>query len=295
MSSPTLLGTKIRTAFQGWMLKNAVRQENVKSVQRWATSELFETLSEHMVAKIMTVACQKASQIKPSRNSEIILDHLLHNGGVLSIHCINTSFEGNKPSLGILGFKWMQMAVDCNAVHDNLKYTMLREGIHNHQLNAFKYGHELSESILIKWPDYFLKLDSNMRDQLWKHIVEKGSDTLLRQLIEITPQDHIQIDHLRYLHKRDHYPTPLSVKTLYALHQKGFTVDLLINLWVTGNEKSNMSPKHLEGCLDRHYTLVKNLQPLQEQLIIEQQRQRLLDEANAASVSDTPKIKPRKM
>ena len=292
------LGEQVTAVFQGWLLKNAVRQENVNTVQRLATPELFEKLSESMVAKIMTVACQKASKMKPSGNSEIILEHLLHNGGVLSVYCVNTtiSFNTEKPSLGILGYKWMQMAVDCNAVHDNLKYIMLRQSIHNHDLNANIYGHELSESILAKWPDYFLHQQhySRVRNQIWQHITEKGSDTLLRLLIEITPNDYIKIDYLKNLHKRDDYPLPLSVETLDALHQKGFTTERLMNLWITGKETSNINIKDLEGYLDYNRILVENIRKL-EQFSITQQRQRLLDETDKFSCAEYTNVKPRKM
>lgn len=289
------LGDKVVGAFQSWRLTNAVRRENVNTVQRLATSELFETLPEHMVAKIMTLACKNASRMKPSCNSEVILEHLLRNGGVLSIQCIHNSFKDNKPSLGILGYKWMQMAVDCNAVHDNLKYTMLREGIHNHDLNANRYGHELSESVLAKWPNYFLTLDPNMRERLWKRIAEKGSDRLLRLFIEITPKDCIKIDYLRYLHERNDYPKPLSVETLETLHQKGFPIDLLMRLWVTGNEKSDMTPKNLKCHLDRNPTLVKNITQFEDKLAVAEQRQRLLDETDKVSNAEHTTIKPRKM
>lgn len=283
--------------FQGWLLKNAVRQENVNTVQRLATPQLFETMSEHMVAKIMTVACKNASQMNPSRNSEIILDHLFHNGGVLSIQCIHTSFHDNKPSLGILGYKWMQMAVDCNAVHDNLKYTMLREGIHNHKHNALQYGHELSESIVAKWPEHFIDHQFFLPDRgtLWRHITENGSDTLLRLLIEITPKDYIKIDYLRYLHERNDYPKPLSVETLEALHHKGFPIDSLMCLWITGNETSSRTPKDLKAHLDRNPTLVKNIAQLEDNLAVAEQRQRLLDETDKFSCAEYTNVKPRKM
>ena len=289
------LGDKVTGAFLGWRLKNAVRRENVNTVQRLATPQLFETLSEAAVAKIMTVACKNASQMKPSRNSEIILDHLFHNGGVLSIQCIHTSFKDNKPSLGILGYKWMQMAVDCNAVHDNLKYAMLRQGIHNHDLNANRYGHELSESVLAKWPNYFLTLDPNMRERLWKQIAEKGSDRLLRLFIEITPKDYIKIDYLRYLHERNYYPKPLSVETLEALHHKGFSIYSLMCLWITGKETSNRTSQDFKAHLDRNPTLVKNITQLEDNLAVAEQRQRLLDETEQVYNADTPKVKARKM
>lgn len=296
MSQSISLGTKVRTVFHGWMLKNAVRHENITSVKRLATPELFDKMSENMVAQIMTVACKKASEMKPTHNSEAILEHLFHNGGVLSIHCINTSFKDNKPSLGILGHKWMQMAVDCDAVHDNLKYTMLRGSIHNHQLNADRYGHELSESIVAKWPDYFVHQQnySAIRKQIWEHITEKGSDKLLRLFVEITPKEYIKTDYLRHLHQRKDYPTALSVETLNALHQKGFAIENLMHLWITGNETSNMKRGNLEGYLDRNPTLVQNIKQW-EVFSMEQQRQRLLDEADTVSSAGTSKVKPRKM
>lgn len=294
MSASISLGTQVRTAFLGWRLKHAVRQENVAVVQRLATSELFNNMSEKINNAIMEVACKKASQMQPTHNSQQILDHLLHNGGVLSKQCLQKKWDG-EPSLGLLGFKWMQMAVDCNAVHDNLKYTMLREGIHYHKLNANTYGNELSESIVATWPNYFLQLEPHKFQYLWKRIAENGSDTLLRQFIEITPKEYINIDYLRYLHKRNDYPTPLSVETLEALHNKGFAIERLMKLWITGSEISSMTRGDLEGHLDRNPMLVKNLQQFEGKLAVAEQRQRLLDEANTVSVSNTLKIQPRKM
>lgn len=296
MSSSLPLGTKIRVAFQGWRLKNAVRHESVNKVKRLATPELFHNMSETMMAKIMTAACKNASKMTPSYNSEQILEHLLHNGGVLSIHCINTDYNDNKPSLGVLGFKWMQMAVDCSAVHDNLKYTMLRQSLHNHKHNAHKYGNELSESIVAKWPEHFIcqQLYIQDRNDFWNQVTEKGSDRLLRQIIEITPKEYIKLDYLRYLHERDDYPPPLSVQTLETLHQKGFGVNSLMHLWITGNETSNMTEKNLEAYLDRNHTLVKNIKEWKV-FSMEQQRQRLLDEAEQVFLVDVPKVKIRKM
>lgn len=288
------LGTKVRTVFQGWKLKNAVRHENVNIVQHLATPELFETLSDSMVAQIMTQACKNASKMKPTGRSERILEHLLHNGGVLSIHCIHTTYKDNKPSLGVLGYKWMQMAVDCNAVHDNLKSTMLRECIHDHKHNARQYGNELSESIVAKWPEHFIRQQFYIqnRDDFWKHVTEKGSDKLLRTLIEITPQSYLTIDYFKKLHRRDDYPSPLSLETLEALHQKGFHVDRLVHLWVTGRD--GVKTPNLERHLDRNHTLLVNIRTWEEYSIA-QQRQRLMDQIAADPHADSPKVKARKM
>lgn len=294
MSSSLLLGAKIRTSFQGWRLTNAVRQENLSSVQRWATPKLFGTMSEQMNNAIMAMACRKVSRMKPSTNSELILEHLLHNDGDLSIHCINTDYNDNKPSLGILGYKWMQMAVDCNAVHDNLKSTMLRECIHEHKHNARQYGNELSESIVAKWPEHFIRQQFYIQDRndFWNHVTEKGSDKLLRTLIEITPQSYLTIDYFKKLHCRDDYPSPLSLETLEALHQKGFHVDRLVHLWVTGRD--GVKTPNLERHLDRNHTLLVNILKW-EDYSIAQQRQRLMDEIAAEPQVDSLKVKQRKM
>ena len=287
--------SKVNCVFQSWALAMAVERENVNAVQRLATPELFHNMSEAMMAKIMTEACKKASQMKPTHNSERILDHLLHNGGVLSKQCLQKKWDG-EPSLGLLGYKWMQLAVDNNAVHDNLKYTMLHEGIHNYRDNVNLYGHKLSESIIAKWTEYFIEHQFHFPDRssLWHRVTEKGSDKLLRLFIEITPQEYINIDYLRYLHKRDDYPTPLSVETLEALHNKGFAIERLMRLWITGSETSTMTRGDLEGYLDRNPTLVKNIKQFEESLIVVEQRQRLLEEVGDV-FNDAPQVKIRKM
>lgn len=287
--------TKVNCVFQGWALARAVEQENVGRVQRLATPLLFEHLSSTMVAKIMAIACRKASAMKPTHNSERILDHLLHNGGGLSKQCLQKKWDG-EPSLGLLGYKWMQLAVDNNAVHDNLKYTMLHEGIRNYQNNDTLYWHELSESIVAKWPEYFIQHQFHFpdRNKLWHRVTEKGSDRLLRLFIEITPKEYINIDYLRYLHKRDDYPTSLSVETLEALHNKGFAIERLMRLWITGSETSTMTRGNLEAYLDRNRTLVQNIKQFEGKLAVAEQRQRLLEEVGDVS-NNAPRVKTRKM
>lgn len=278
----TIVG--VSYAFKGWVLRNAVRKGLVEKVQRLATPQLFENLAPTLGAAIMAIACQKTSAMKPAPQSQAILEHLLNNGGVLSKQCLQKKWDG-EPSLGLLGYKWMQLAVNNNAVHDNLKYTMLREGIHDHKTNANLYGHELSESIVAKWPEHFIQHQFHFpdRNKLWHRVTEKGSDKLLRLFIEITPQEYINIDYLRYLHKRDDYPTPLSVETLEALHNKGFAIERLMRLWITGSETSTMTRGDLEGYLDRNPTLVKNIKQFEETLIVAEQRQRLLEEVGGTA------------
>lgn len=256
-------------------LDTAVRCGWLNSVKRLATPQFFQSMPLDLNCSIMLDAGVRATRNDSSDNHIEIFTTLLSNGGVLSDNSFQSGFFFSDFTLFTLNSlvrrtPWLTMAIKHNAVHDDIKCTLLLKSMADKTCQYEK----IPEQILSAWSAFFKNIqhDKIAHDGLWANVIDKGSDTLVQKLIECTPQHLLTPQRLSPLFAQRttvSQRTDISTSTFGALEARGFDLeDLLTTIlrdqyyWPT-NPPPNKNPVFPEQSFKRNPALKEAIEHAQ--------------------------------
>lgn len=218
-------------------LDTAIQRGWVNSVKRLATPQLFQSMSYGFNSSLVQLAMKSAVDNKTEQRMEIV-SILLTHGGVLSKDSLYSPslFSNLFLDFGALlnHPQWVHTAIQHNAVHDNLKYTMLLKTLSN----TFSQKYKFAEQLLDVEQNFFksIQTDLNIHNELWRRVIEDGSDAAVRHLIGCTPKNLLTPQRLEPLFAQR--PTVLQRKdiseaTYHALEARGFDIEGLLTTIVS--------------------------------------------------------------
>lgn len=218
-------------------LDTAIQHGWLNSVKRLATPQLFQSMSYGSNSSVVQLAMKSAIDNKTEQSMDIV-SILLTNGGVLSKDSLYSQslFSNLFLDFGVLldHPQWVHTAIQHNAVHDNLKYTMLLKTLSNTFFQKYKFA----EQLLDVEQNFFkiIQNDLNIHNELWRRVIEDGSDAAVRHLIGCTPKNLLTPQRLEplfaqrpdVLQRKD-----ISEATYHALEARGFDIEGLLTTIVS--------------------------------------------------------------
>lgn len=219
-------------------LDTAVQRGWLNSVQRLATPKLFQSMSYGFNSSLVQLAMKSAIDNKTQQHMEIVTI-LLSHGGILSKDSLysRSLFSNIFLDFDILADhpQWIRTAIQHNAVHDNLKYQLLLKAIGR---TVFQ-KHKIAEQLLDVEQNFFKSIqdDLNTHNELWRRVIEDGSDESVRYLIGCTQKHLLTPQRLEPLFaQRGNMASQrkdISVETFYALEARGFDIEGLLTTIVS--------------------------------------------------------------
>lgn len=218
-------------------LDTAIQRGWLNSVKRLATPQLFQSMSYGFNSSVVQLAMKSAIDNKTEQSMEIVTILLTHGGSLSKDSLYSQSLFSNL----FLDFsalldhpQWVDTAIQHSAVHDNLKYKLLLKTLSN----KFFQKHTFAEQLLDVEQNFFKSIqnDLNIHNELWRRVIEDGSDAAVRHLIGCTPKHLLTPQRLEplFAQRPDVFQRKdISEATFNALEARGFDIEGLLTTIVS--------------------------------------------------------------
>ena len=218
-------------------LDTAIQNGWFNSVKRLARPQLFQSMSYGFNSSVVQLAMKSAIHNKTEQSREIVTILLTH-GGILSKDSLYSQSLFSNLFLDFDSLtdhpQWVHTAIQHNAVHDNLKYQLLLKTLGS----TFFQEHKFAEQLLDVEQNFFKSIqnDLNTHNELWRRVIEDGSDAAVRHLIGCTPKHLLTPQRLEPLFAQRtnvFQRKDISEATFHALEARGFDIEGILTTIVS--------------------------------------------------------------